>query len=162
MIREIIDGINLTYSFKDVQYGIVYPVYSKTGYVPGSQNGREYNDAVPDSRRTSIVYWEDHGSSVIGSNARNWRISQQVRLIAWMNMDRISQDYEKCVGQLLYGVPKKVGNTLISYKGQLPKDMSIFSRYSYAEGKQYMTYPFDVVAFKFNIIYFVPCSQDYL
>ena len=162
MIREIINNVVLDYSFKDVQYGIVYPVFSKTGFVPGSQNGKEYNDAVPDSSRKSIVYWEDFGSSVIESNAHYWRVSQNMRLICWMNFDKINIDYEQCVGQLLYGVPKQSGNTLFRYQGQLPKDVNLFSRYNYRDGKTYILYPFDVVALKFNVIYYVPCSADYL
>ena len=162
MIREIIDSITLDYTFKDVQYGIVYPVFSKTGFVPGSQNGKWYEDAVPDSSRKSIVYWEDYGSSVIDSNKHYWRISQSVRLICWMNFNRIDIPYEKCVGQILYGVPKQSGNTLIQYQGELPKDVNIFNRYNYKDGKTYIAYPFDVVAMKFNVLYYVPCSQDYL
>lgn len=162
MIRKIVDEIPLIYTFRDVRHGIVYPVFSKSGYVPGSQDGREYLDAIPDSNRKSIVYWEDHGSNVVSSDARRWRVSHNLRLIAWMNFDKIDQEYDKCVGQLLYSVPKKIENTIISYKGQVPKDMGIFSRYNYKEGKQFMTYPYDVVCFKFNVLYFIPCSQDFL
>lgn len=156
MIRQVINSINLDYSFKDVCYGVVYPVFSKTGRVPGSQDGKFYQDAIPDSSRKSIVYWEDYGGSVVDSTVHRQRIRQDVRLVVWMNFDKIATPYEDCIVDIMQAVPRRVGSSSIALTGTLPKDVNLFNRYDYREGKQYISYPYDVIALNYQILYFRP------
>ncbi len=156
MIRDIIPV--LEYSFKDVYHGIVYPVQSKGIWVPGSRDGNVYKDAVPDSRKKSIVYWEDYGGEVYSRTARWQRIRQRVRLIVWLNEAKIETPYDDNIREILQAVPKRQGNTFFQLTGQHHKDIDIFERYEYGEAKQYITYPFDVAAFDYNILYFMPCT----
>lgn len=153
MIRNIIP--TLEYSFEDVQYGIVYPVNSKGQWVPGSRDGKFYKDAVPDSSKRSIVYWEDFGGEVIDSCRQYQRVRQRVRLVVWMNFARITDmNYRQCVGEILRAIPRRSGSTLFTFVAQKHKDVNLFDRYDYNEAKQYITYPYDVAAFDFDILYF--------
>jgi len=153
MIRNIIP--TLSYSFSDVQHGIVYPVQSKGGWVPGSRDGKFYKDAIPDSSKMSIVYWEDFGGAVIDSCRQYQRVRQRVRLVVWMNFGRITdKNYRQCVGEVLRAVPQRVGSTLFTFVAQKHKDINLFDRYTYNEAKQYITYPYDVAAFDYDIVYF--------
>lgn len=156
MIRSLIPDID--YSFKDVYYGVVYPVYTKSGWLPGSRDGKFYNNAVPDSSKKSIVYWEDYGSRVIGRSSKQVRMSQRVKLVVWMNDSRISKPYQERVHEIMQAVPRRQGNTFFKLVGQLNKDIDIFQRYSYSEAQQYITYPYDVFALEYDVIYFEPCG----
>lgn len=157
MIRSVIDDLDLQYSFKDVCYGIVFPVFNKTGYVPGSIDGKFYNDAVPNSTKASIVYWEDYGGKVVYRNSRHVRMQQTVRLVVWLNMDEIEQEYDECVAEILRAVPQVVGTTVFQLTEELIRDEKIFSRYNYREGKNYLLWPFDAVAFVYNVYHFQKC-----
>ena len=156
MIRQIIDNINskVDYSFKDVFYGVVYPIYNKDMYIPGSRSGEIYKDAVPDSSKKSIVYWEDWGTTTLESTKRWQSMQTEMRLIAWFNFSKIDKGYDECVNELLSVVPRKEGkHTRLFLQGMLPKTEDIFARYNYREGKQYMTAPFDVVALRYQVRY---------
>jgi hypothetical protein len=156
MIRSIIDDINrgLDYSFRDVLKGIVYPVWAKTQYIPGSRDGHVYKDAVPDASRKSIVYWEDWGTTNLLNTPRYNRYQTAVRLVVWFNFDRLESTYDDCVREMLNAIPKRTGNEVfIMRNGQMNKGVEIFSRYNYPEGKQYVAPPYDVAAFHFNIRY---------
>ena len=155
MIRSIISLINdeISLSFEDKKLGLVYPVLSKTQWLPGSQNGLVYEDAVPNSSKYSILYWEDYGGRVIDSCTRYQRYSHQIRLIVWFNFNLIGKPYDECVVELMRAIPRRIDTITITPKGQLPKKNDIFSRYSYRDEKQYVTYPYDVVAFDFEVKY---------
>ena len=157
MIRQIIDQVNtgIDYSFKDTLLGVVYPVLQKTQWIPGDRNGTTYQDAVPDDKKTSIVYWEDYGSTTLFSSPRYHRIQTQVRLIIWMNFNKINGiTYNECVREILNCIPKRIGNEVfIMRTGQQAKTSAIFNRYDYRDGKQYVSPPYDVAALDFQIRY---------
>ena len=155
MIREIIRQINDRFepSFEDKKLGLVYPVLNKTDWLPGSQNGLVYQDAVPNSSKASIIYWEDYGGRVIDSCARYQRFSHQIRLVVWFNFNLLPDTYNNYVFETLRKVPRRFDTVTLTPKGQLPKKNDIFSRYSYRDEKQYVTYPYDVVAFDFEVKY---------
>ena len=162
MIRQVIDSIEMDYSFKDVHYGVVYPVTSKGQRLPGSRDGKFYKDAIPDSSKKAIVYWEDYGSKLIESAPRFEKYVQKVRLVAWMNFGKIEDSYEDCLESLLGSIPSRIGKVRFKMVGQPPKEESIFDRYDYNIGKQYMTWPYDVAAFDFEITYYKICGKVYL
>lgn len=155
MIRDVIRRINDRFdvSFEDKKLGLVYPVLNKTDWLPGSQNGLVYEDAVPNSSKKSIIYWEDYGGRVIDSSARYQRIQHSIRLVAWFNFNLITDPYDECVVELLRAIPRRVDQVTIKPSGFLPKKNDIFARYSYRDQKQYVTYPYDVVAIDFDVKY---------
>ena len=157
MIRQIVDDINanLEYSFKDVLRGIAYPVLNKTQLIPGDRDGNKYQDCVPNDGKQSIVYWEDYGTTRLFGSTRYDRLQTSVRLVMWLNMKKIStHDYDQCVREIMNKIPRRIGNEVFIIRtGQEPKTPAIFGRYNYREGKQYVSPPFDVAAFNFNIRY---------
>jgi len=157
MIRQVVDIINKNIDFEglDVLHGVVYPVLNKTQRIPGDRDGTLYVDAVPNSKKANILYWEDYGSIVIDRSVRYTRFQTSVRLIVWMNFKIMnSTNYDNFIKKVLRAVPKKIGNQIsIIFKGQQPKSIDIFSRYDYPEGKQYVAPPYDVAAFDFDIRY---------
>jgi hypothetical protein len=161
MIDDIIDKYNcyMDYSFRDLHLGIVHPVLNKTQYIPGDRKGDTYIDAVPNDKRTSIVYWEDFGSRAISISPRATRFMNTVRLVCWLNMSRIhGLSYGDCVRAIWGAAPRFMpGDRSIYFHkaGQLHKSMDIFSRYNYREGKQYVTAPLDAFAIDFNVYYFM-------
>ncbi len=160
MIRDIVENINgkLDYSFQDVLRGIVYPLNKKGQRVPASQEGKEYKDAIPNSKKKSIVYWEDYGGTIVDSCIHYQRITQRVRLIIWMNFDKIEQPYDDCVKEVTKSIPNRMGNTIIKLSETIPKSVEVFGRYDYPDRKHYVTLPYDVAVFLYNITYMKrPC-----
>ena len=155
MIREIVKQINsqLDYTFKDVLVGIVHPHDLKGQMVPMASDGTTYPEAIPHSAKTSIVYWEDMGSRTAIQAVRYRYVEHDVRLVVWLNFDRIEQSYEDCIREIMGAVPQKIDRILIAKKGQEAKSNNIFARYGYEERKQYITWPYDVFAINISIKY---------
>jgi len=165
MIREVIRQINqrIDLTFEDKKLDLVYPVLNKTDWLPGSQDGLVYKDAVPDSSKRSILYWEDYGGRVVDSCARYQRFAHQIRVVVWFNFAMISKPYDDCVVELLRAIPRRFNGVTLKPVGYLPKKNDIFARYSYRDEKQYVTYPYDVVAIDFEVKYMSTlCPVDYL
>lgn len=160
MIRQVIKDINsqFTLSYEDKKLGIVYPVLSKTQWLPGADNGLVYDDAIPDSSKKSILYWEDMGSRIIDKSAHYMQVGHLVRLIVWMNFNKIQGiTYDACVKEIAL-LKRKYGTTLLVPRGQVEKKVEIFSRYDYLDVKQYITYPYEVAAFDYEIKFMVTCG----
>jgi hypothetical protein len=158
MIREIVKKINahiIPLSYHDVVRGIVYPVLNKTQLIPGERDGSlVYQDAVPDRSKQSIIYWEDWGTTVMYNSPRYSRLQTNVKLIVWMNFEKIIGSYDDCIREIMSKIPRRIDNEVfIVPNGQMHKSPAIFSRYNYREGKQYVAPPFDVAAFDFKIRY---------
>ena len=73
---------------------MVYPVLSKTQWLPGSQDGLVYEDAVPNSSKYYNHYWEDYGGRVIDSCARYQRFSHKIRIVVWFNFNLLPDTYD--------------------------------------------------------------------
>jgi len=155
MIRDIISKVNnkMSYTFKDVLIGLVHPHLNKRDVIPKSSDGKTYPEAVPDGTKKSIVYWEDYGGKTIDACSRYRRVSHTVRIVVWLNFNKIETTFDDCVKEILRTIPRKVGTTTVSVTDHLHKDSSLFSRYTYDEGKQYITYPYDVFAFMVDVKY---------
>lgn len=153
MIRSVVDSIaeKMDYSYKDVCLGLVYPIWVKSQFLP-CEHGDVYNArAVPNAKKTSIVYWEDHGSVVQDSCKRYRRVTHILRLIIWINKKYADIDFDDYVKEVLWSVPRKVGSATVRIKDELPKTVAIFDRYTYNDGKHYVTHPYDVAAFEVRV-----------
>lgn len=155
MIRQVIDRINarMDYSFKDILVGVVHPHVNKKDIIPKASDGTTYADAIPDSTKTSIVYWEDYGGRTIDSCSRYRRINHTVRIVVWVNFNKITQSFDTCVREILRNIPSRVGSTTIEVMESMQKGEELFSRYNYPEAKQYITHPYDVFAFMVSVKY---------
>ncbi len=155
MIREIIDTVNeeFDYSFKDVLLGVVHPHDNKGKLIPATSDGVPVPEAIPDTSKTSIVYWEDYGATIWKHTVRYRYVEHEMRLIVWINFKKVDEDYDYCVREILSNLPRKVGNTLLFVSAHLPKSTEVFARYDYQERKQYITYPYDVIALTVRVRY---------
>ncbi len=117
----------------------------------------KYMDLVPNSRKRSIIYFEDYGVRPIVQSNLDFSWKSQLRLVCWVNMNKF--DYNECsisallIQSLLSKFPIGFGNlggfnrVGFSVAGEIPKDARIFSRYSYDESvTQYLVKPFDYFA----------------
>lgn len=157
MIEGIVKQINtnLDHSFKDKVLGIVYPVDNKGVKMPGERNGKTLFDAVPDSSKKSIVYWEEYGARKIDGTSRFARMAHNVRLIVWLNHKKLDTTTDACLEEMFRLVPRRIANTTIRLVGRRTRDESLFQRYTYDEEKQYITFPYDVFALDYEISYFL-------
>ncbi len=155
MIRIIVDQIKdrMDYSFKDVHLGLVYPVSVKGQMMAGTHEGLRLQEAIPNSQRSCIVYWEDYGSRLTDECVRYRRMTQELRLIIWLNLKKLEGNFDDLVKAVVWSVPRQVGTTLTYISGELPKDTNIFHRYDYKDSKQYITHPFDAAAFRVVVKY---------
>lgn len=130
---------------------------------------------VPDSNLRSLIYFEDDGASPNGKTARGLSFQGNIRLVCWMNLNKLGQT--SCsASALAIGQLVKLLNAVVNVNGQSPlnsiriegisivrKDASIFSRYSYNETQaQYLLYPYDYFALDLTVTYEIPfdCIND--
>lgn len=113
-------------------------------------------DLIPDSRRKSIIYFEDNGA-VIGSTVDGTtNYTSNLRLVCWLNRRLlIGNDYQSVSAYCIASILKKVSqqNPLnfspfinLTVKAiRLPVgDSGLFSRYTYDESvRQYLRPPFE-------------------
>lgn len=116
-------------------------------------DGSLTSEAVPDSLKESIVYWEDFGARTTLQTSRYRWVNHLMRLVVWINFNKVSSPYDHCVEQMMANFPKKYDNTIITVVAQVLKSNEIFSRYSYQDRKQFITWPYDAFALDINVKY---------
>lgn len=155
MIRTIIDNLNtqLVYSFQETLLGVVHPHDNKGKVIPVVSDGSLTSEAVPDSLKESIVYWEDYGARTTLQTPRFRWVDHTMRLVVWLNFNKINDSYENCVEEMVANFPMKHGNAIAAITGQVPKNNDVFARYSYQDRKQYITWPYDAFALEVLVKY---------
>lgn len=132
-----------------------FPVsYDVTG-VADDCTGPE-KDLIPDSSRKSITYFEDFGSTVTGNIDGIIDFSSKLRLICWLNRDRLVGDAYKeisafCISAIIGKLTaKQFSNagifTQLNVKPQAiqPQNANLFSNYTYDQNvRQYLRPPFE-------------------
>ena len=184
MIHLIADEI-VTYlnglTFKDKITGIVKPLkYKVTDQVmtiPVAYNTNVTNcsqsqllDYCPDSTKTSIIYFEDLGTTFNEWDGKYLKFTSQMRLVCWFNYKKIGgYSPDQVALNILKYLPDNMGNfsdmlgVWLDVQRQEPNDGSAFSRYSYREEiNQYITYPYDYVSFILSVSYKMAkvCIED--
>jgi len=159
MIEDIIKDLNqnIDYSYKDVLLPVAHSILVKGQRIPGSPDGKTYKDAVPNDDKISIAFWEDYGAKALKMNARTLRYQSTMRLVVWLNMDKIKeQSRSKCISEMINAVPKFLQgyrSVYIRNIGILHSSEEIFNRYNFREDKQYMTTPYYAFALEYQIKY---------
>lgn len=135
-------------------------------------NDSELLDFVPDSRKKSIVYFEDRGSSVTGMENQYIIFTARFTLVCWFNYKTVGDcltNPSLIAGNLIKYVPMFMGNiepligVVVSMDGQQPNDGRVFSKYTYIEEvTQFITYPYGYVALDFEAEFRVrkECIRD--
>ena len=187
MVNLIVDKILLslaTLPFKDRMVGIVKPasIQDSKGAVktipvafntdPDTCSQSTLIDLVPDSKKTSIIYFEDRGTTVREYSGEAVYMTANFNLVCWFNYKKIVYNYintSLIALNIIKLLPTKMGNifplmgVFLTVTGEEPNDGSIFSKYSYIEAEsQYITYPYGYVALNLSADFAVrpECIQD--
>lgn len=135
-----------------------------------------YKDLIPDSKYKSVLYFEDMGINVIGSDSRYIDCQSNIKLVCWLNGKKLGYDgcgissiavmsLLKIFAQLFN--PFNDGNMVkvkINAINEAPKDPAIFSKYSYDEATtQYLMKPNDYFALNLRVDFSIPfnCITDF-
>lgn len=175
MIRDICDNLKQyldTITWADVVGGAVFVVDTDgrrypIEYDPKSSLAtceQDYTDYVPNTSKTSIMYWEDRGSTVTAVNSRYYDVQANIDLFLWINIKKINPaEYDpiKYILNVLYVLPEtfstnRIPIAKIIFQSQKPIDQAMFSAYTYDVNKQFLIYPFLATVLSFKVIYKVP------
>ena len=133
-----------------------------------------YQDLIPDSKKRSVVYFEDKGC-VFDKQVRNrLYYKSSLRLVCWLNLKLLEEDpcgtddhctvsgcYVMDVIKILPHIAFSSGGfygMFINSISQAERSVDIFSKYTYhEESTQYLLYPYDFFALDIEITFAVPC-----
>lgn len=183
IVNKIVADLSLSLPFVDKITGIV-----KTASIqvsdsvktlpialnldPTTCNDSQLLDFVPDSSKTSIIYFEDRGTSVQKMENSSIYFTSNFTLVCWFNylkVDHMLTNTSLIAGNLIKYLPEVIGNIsplagiFLSVTGQQSNDGSVFSKYSYLEEiSQHITYPYGYVALDLTAEYHVrkECIPD--
>ncbi len=114
-------------------------------------------DYVPDSTKTSIIYFEDRGTQVTGWQDGAIGFTANFTLICWFNYNKINPaltNTSLIAANLIKLLPfGNMGNIyplmgiFLELTSQQSNEGGVFGKYSYKEEiNQFITYPYDYVA----------------
>lgn len=134
-----------------------------------------YQDLAPDSKKKSILYFEDKGVSFVERSGNRLKFTSSLRLVGWLNLREIQG--ESCdsevtgcgsVGDYVIEVIKALPTTpfstadfvsiYITNISEAEQSVDIFSKYTYNENAvQYTMFPFQFFALDLTIDFVIPC-----
>lgn len=135
----------------------------------------KYRDLAPDSKKKSVIYFEDRGGSFVERIGNRIKMRSSLRLVCWLNLKNINEascddDSGACgvsgtyVIDVIKSLPSKPFATAdfisiaLTNITQVERSVDIFSRYTYNEqATQYLMYPYDYFALDIDIDYTIPC-----
>jgi hypothetical protein len=150
-----------------------YPISCDLAYEEAIK-GR-YQDLTPNSKKKSILYFEDKGCSMIERKGNTIKYQSSLRLVCWLNLKAIhgatcNEELEHCqvsghyvieVIKTLPSIPFTQDHFVGIYIediSQAVRSVDIFSKYSYNEqSTQYLLFPFDFFALDLKINFTIPC-----
>lgn len=113
---------------------------------------------LPDTKRKSVIYFEENGISTYGMTRRN-QYASNIRLVCWLNRANVSSDMYTQIGtaeaQIIdrltrFANPLNAGiftRLTCSLVRVVPQNDTIFSKYTYDEQRrQYLSPPYDFFA----------------
>lgn len=138
---------------------IKFPASVDANTTPKSRDW-QYADLVPNSKKKSIIYFEDSGLETTGKTKSGIAFEGNLRLVCWINKTMVSEQFP--LFEILKALPDQPFNASpitgikVSAGKILGAEDRIFSRYTYEESlTQYMMFPFTAFAvdlkIKFNV-----------
>ena len=139
-------------------------VFPFSSFATPSETGKMNMAMVPDSKKKSLLYFEDGGIRVMGVSSRGIQYRSSIRLVCWFNTAMINADNDKLMSQKIMGdviakitTPRNVSEEpfllLNASVSQIPaQNSSIFTPFTYDETKtQYLLLPYDFFAIDFEV-----------
>lgn len=149
-----------------------FPIACDVNYNDCVKQSR-YKDLMPDSKKMSVIYFEDLGCSFISKNARSIEFVSTLKLIGWVNLSKfenISCDNSSVfVASIIKALPSgffnygRYSNIQIIAIREEPKSNAIFAQYTYDESvNQYLLYPYDYFSIGLSISFNLPlhCIEE--
>lgn len=148
-------------------YTDTFPV-SRYVSVSDCFDGGMYRSLIPDESYKSVVYWEQRGNANIsqgGPKGLQWRVDQSMRLVCWLNFQKIGltnyDDTDKLELYMLQQIHSQHGQikTTGGYKFRLgvsrfrPVERServVFGPYSYSGKEWAFSWPYGFFAIDFE------------
>ena len=128
-----------------------------------------YHDLAPDSKKKSVLYFEDKGVSFVEKAWNRMKMRSSLRLVGWLNLCLIddscgvSGSYVLDVIRVLPSNPISTADFIsiyISNVAQVERSVDIFSKYTYNEtATQYLMYPYDYFALDLDIDFVITCLE---
>jgi hypothetical protein len=122
----------------------------------------EYLDMSPNSKYKSVIFFEDWGCRIVGQRGALREYSSTLRLVCWINQQRVDLDELSIVHQLLDALPTGFTNAEgITKINVLPtrilgQEERIFSRYAFDETtRQYLMLPYISCALELTVTFSV-------
>ena len=123
---------------------------------------------IPDSRRKSIIYFEDYGITQTEKKHTMFGYNSSLRLICWMNRallvgDMYTEISGRCMAMIIEKLagknPENIGmfsQLRIDVARIPPQDPALFNRYTYSEpDRQYLRPPFEFFGIDFSSRFFI-------
>lgn len=132
----------------------------------------EYHALTPDSKKKSVLYFEDKGVSFVERMGARLKFQSSLRLVGWLNLKLINNDCdpEGCgtagdyvidVIQVLPTTPIQTADFIsifVSGISEAERSVDIFSKYTYNENAtQYLLHPYSFFALDLEITFVIPC-----
>jgi hypothetical protein len=182
IVNEIVTDL-ASLSFLDKITGIVKPAQIdvdgtiKTIPValnlnPTTCNDSQLLDYVPNNTKTSIIYFEDQGTTVTDYSGEAIGFTASFALICWFNYRLINPlltNTSQIAANIIKLLNVEMGNiapliaVILSVTGQDSNDGAVFSKYTYLEDQsQFITYPYGYVALNLSADFRVrpECVED--
>jgi len=127
-----------------------------------------YEDFCPDSKKKSIVYFEDQGMDVLNAGCNYIDIETNLRIVCWCNLKLINPEYSDAILlklDIIKNITQNPANNDwvtkidVQFEGEETKSPDIFSDYTYDEQKQFLMYPYDYFALNYKVRYSVPVNE---
>jgi hypothetical protein len=136
-----------------------------------------YQDLCPDSKKKSILYFEDKGIQNMERYGNRIKFQSSLRLVGWLNLKLIQEEscdsgvtgctqagrYVIDVLKVLPTVPFSTSDFIsiqIISIAEAERDVSIFSKYTYSEtATQFCMFPFTYFAIDMLIDFVIPCIE---
>lgn len=137
----------------------VFPIYEND---PTTCESGDYIICVPDEKFTSLIYFEEITSTIVSENNNSYKITADVRLVAWFNLKKINATatHDILMRLILQAIPEKVAefgdmwDIRINLTGIENKQPQIFSGYTYDEAEtQYLLFPYEYGSLRFTVNY---------
>lgn len=150
-----------------------YPIASDIDVKAITQD--KYRSLVPNSKFSSIIYFEDSGTTLAYRNGDRVGFIGRMVLVGWLNLPKLLDcEFKTGSTQAILSIISKLPGDYFSdgiYQAiritavnEIPKSNAIFSKYSYDEIKnQYLMYPFDYFALNIQVEYWinVKCIDEF-
>ena len=124
-----------------------------------------YKDLVPNDAYKSILYFEDGGTSNVGTRGKDTIYRSRLRLVGWLNGKKLGSTScstsGEAIKEILKTLPRNRFNSGDITRLQVrvntiaPKTKAIFSRYTYNDQAQFLIYPFDYFAIDIDVTFHV-------